>query len=404
VSGSTQTLEAINETLDYGVICAAFQSSQPGSIHLSGAVEGWFGKEDRMRTIRFLLAFLILAIPAASFGQIGIRVAIGPPMLPVYNQPICPGDGYLWTPGYWAYDDSVSDYYFVPGSWIQPPEVGFLWTPGYWGWGEGGFAFNEGYWGETVGFYGGINYGFGYWGGGYGGGRWNNGHFFYNTSVNNVNRENIHNVYNEKVENNTENRVSFNGGKGGIEARPTSEQQAAASQKHIPAVAAQTEHAQAARSNPEQRSAAISGKPAEAGNAKRADSNEQQKAAPNKETAEPSKGGVNEAAGETKTAVHPKDLAPIARPAPVNSGNAKADKKYEQQQDKLIAKQTQERSQLQAKQDTEHQQKASDAQTQKLEQKHQQQTQKQAQQHTAQQKSLQSKQPQPRSSEPAHGK
>ena len=40
-----------------------------------------------MRSIRFLLAFLILAIPAVSFGQIGIRVAIGPPALPVYDQP-----------------------------------------------------------------------------------------------------------------------------------------------------------------------------------------------------------------------------------------------------------------------------------------------------------------------------
>ena len=90
-----------------------------------------------MRTIRFLLAFLLLAIPAASFGQIGMRIAIGPPALPFYDQPVCPGDGYLWTPGYW-------------------------------GWGDGGFLFYDGYWGPEVGFYGGINYGFGYWGGGYG--------------------------------------------------------------------------------------------------------------------------------------------------------------------------------------------------------------------------------------------
>ena len=85
-------------------------------------------------------------------------------------------------PGYWAYDDSISDYYWVPGTWVQAPEVGFLWTPGYWGWGEGGYFFNEGYWGETVGFYGGISYGFGYYGEGYGGGRWDHGHFFYNRS------------------------------------------------------------------------------------------------------------------------------------------------------------------------------------------------------------------------------
>ncbi len=90
-----------------------------------------------MRTIRFLLALLVLAIPATSFGQIGIRIAIGPPMLPVYEQPICPGDGYMWTPGYWAYDDSVSDYYFVPGTWVRKaPEVGTLWSAGLLGLGR----------------------------------------------------------------------------------------------------------------------------------------------------------------------------------------------------------------------------------------------------------------------------
>jgi hypothetical protein len=356
-----------------------------------------------MRTIRFLLALLILAIPAVSFGQIGIRVAIGPPMLPVYEQPICPGDGFLWTPGYWGYDDSISDYYWVPGTWVMPPEEGFLWTPGYWGWGDGGYFFNDGYWGETVGFYGGINYGFGYWGGGYGGGRWNNGHFFYNQSVNNINVANIHNVYNERVEVSNVNRVSYNGGTGGIEARPTPEQTAAGSQRHIPAVAAQTEHAQAARANPEQRAGVNHGSPAIAATAKPGDFNAEHGAVRSKEATEPSRAGTGATATEPRPAVHPSELPPIARPAPANSGNAKADKKYEQQQDKLIAQQTQERQQLQQKQDAEHQQKAN-ANNQKLEQKHQQQTQKLVQKHTEQQQSLQARQPQARSSGSAHGR
>jgi hypothetical protein len=37
-----------------------------------------------------------------------------------------------------------------------------------------------------VGFYGGINYGFGYGGFGYEGGRWEGGYFSYNTYVNHV--------------------------------------------------------------------------------------------------------------------------------------------------------------------------------------------------------------------------
>jgi len=52
------------------------------------------------------------------------------------------------------------EYYWVPGTWVMAPETGYLWTPGYWGWGGDGFMFNEGYWGLSVGFYGGIDYGF----------------------------------------------------------------------------------------------------------------------------------------------------------------------------------------------------------------------------------------------------
>ena len=130
-----------------------------------------------------LLAVGTLCLSTASFAQVGISVAIAPPELPAYEQPMCPGDGYIWTPGYWAWDN---EYYWVPGTWVMPPEAGFLWTPGYWGWGGSGFFFNEGYWGLSVGFYGGIDYGFGYFGNGYEGGRWNNGHFFYNTAYNRV--------------------------------------------------------------------------------------------------------------------------------------------------------------------------------------------------------------------------
>ncbi len=361
-----------------------------------------------MRTIRFLLTLLILAIPATSFGQIGIRIAIGPPVLPVYEQPICPGDGFLWTPGYWAYDDSISDYYWVPGTWVQAPEVGFLWTPGYWGWGDGGYFFNEGYWGETVGFYGGINYGFGYWGGGYGGGRWNNGHFFYNRSVNNIDVVNIHNVYNERVGVNNVNRVSYNGGTGGIEARPTTEQAAAVNQRHIPAVAAQTEHAQAARANPQQRARANRGNPAIAATARLGNLNDEHGVVVAKETAEPSRAVSDGPRTETLAPVHPNDLPPIARPVLANSGNAMADQKYEKQQNTLIAQQTQERQALQQSQDAEHQhltqQKASDARTQQVEQRHQQQTQKLAQKHVVQHQSLQARQPQSRSSELRNGR
>ncbi len=146
-------------------------------------------------SIRCLLMLVaMLVISSASFAQVEISVNFAPPELPVYEQPLCPGDGYIWTPGYWAWDGS--DYYWVPGTWVMAPEPGYLWTPGYWAWGGGGYIFHQGYWGPQVGFYGGIDYGHGYFGHGYEGGRWDGGHFYYNRSVNNINVTEIHNVYN----------------------------------------------------------------------------------------------------------------------------------------------------------------------------------------------------------------
>jgi hypothetical protein len=78
-------------------------------------------------------------------------------------------------------------------------EPGLLWTPGYWGWRDGIYVWNAGYWGPHIGFYGGVNYGFGYGGIGYEGGRWENGVFAYNRTVNNFGGVTITNVYEKTV-------------------------------------------------------------------------------------------------------------------------------------------------------------------------------------------------------------
>ena len=138
--------------------------------------------------------------PAPAYAQdnVGIAVDIAPPPLPVYDQPPIPAPGYIWTPGYWAWDDDTG-YYWVPGTWVLPPEPALLWTPGYWGWNDGVYAFHEGYWGPEVGFYGGVSYGYGYTGDGYEGGYWRGGAFFYNRTVNNISNVQISNVYNKTV-------------------------------------------------------------------------------------------------------------------------------------------------------------------------------------------------------------
>ena len=209
------------------------------------------------RAVRFLaLALALLAIPAAlsspSSAQIGIGIGIsvhiGPPALPVYEQPICPGAGYLWTPGYWAWDDDAG-YYWVPGTWVVAP-VGMLWTPGYWGWNNGLYVWNAGYWGPHIGFYGGINYGFGYGGVGFVGGEWRGGAFFYNTAVMHVDTVHITNVYvNRTVIVNNDSHVAFNGGEGGVAARPTAQEETYSREPHTPPVAAQVQQEHAASQN-----------------------------------------------------------------------------------------------------------------------------------------------------------
>ena len=123
-----------------------------------------------------LFVFVVMASAGRSFGQVAISITIAPPPLPVYEQPLCPSEDYLWIPGYWPWDLVDDDYFWVPGTWVLPPEVGMLWTPPYWAWVDTGFVFYDGFWASGVGFYGGVVYGFGYFGRGYEGGRWEHGH------------------------------------------------------------------------------------------------------------------------------------------------------------------------------------------------------------------------------------
>jgi hypothetical protein len=203
------------------------------------------------KSVRSLMIAAALVIPIATVAvpqaHAGIFISVGfaPPVLPVYAQPYCPGDGYIWTPGYWAYGDA--GYYWVPGVWVLAPEPGYLWTPAWWGWDGGFYRFHPGYWGPHVGFYGGINYGFGYGGFGFFGGEWRGGHFFYNSAVarfgGGFRPQNVY-VDREVVVHNTiinNNHVSFNG-PGGIDRQPTREESQFANEHHLQPTGAQVQH------------------------------------------------------------------------------------------------------------------------------------------------------------------
>jgi len=212
-----------------------------------------------------LITLLAGAYPAASFaGFVGVGITVGfaPPPLPVYVQPPCPAAGYIWTPGYWAYSADDRDYYWVPGTWVLAPTFGWLWTPGYWSLLDAQYVWHEGYWGPHVGFYGGINYGFGYFGSGFVGGYWRHHDFYYNRAVANVSNVRITNVYNRTVINNISygSRPSFNG-RNGMEARPTHGDLLAAREPHRALTAPQRSLLMSARTLPASLSSVNHGHP-----------------------------------------------------------------------------------------------------------------------------------------------
>ncbi len=208
-----------------------------------------------------VLGMLMVLAPAAASAGISVSITVGPPALPVYVQPPCPTDGYIWTPGYWAY--GPDGYYWVPGVWVEPVHPGLLWTPGYWGFAGGFYGWHAGYWGPHVGFYGGVNYGFGYAGAGFVGGVWAGNVFRYNTAVMNVNTTVVRNVYVDRtVINNTTvvNRASFNG-PGGIRAVASVQEQAAMREQHFQPTANQLSHESVAGHDRAQLASANGGHP-----------------------------------------------------------------------------------------------------------------------------------------------
>jgi WXXGXW repeat (2 copies) len=184
-------------------------------------------------------------------GQQALEADSPPPPLPTYQQPEAPGPNYIWTPGYWGY--APVGYYWVPGAWVAAPYTGALWTPAYWGFVGNRYRFHPGFWGPHIGFYGGVNYGFGYTGSGYHGGYWNGNNFYYNRAVNRINETRITNVYNRTVVvNNTYNRVSYNGGRGGIPVRPQPAEIAAMRGPRTPPMSTQLQNQREAATNRQQ--------------------------------------------------------------------------------------------------------------------------------------------------------
>ena len=192
-----------------------------------------------------LMALMLCVVPASSFAGVFISVNFAPPLLPVYDQPPCPEDGWMWIPGYWAYGED--GYYWVPGTWVPAPYEGALWTPGYWGWGNSLYIWHPGYWGDHVGYYGGVNYGFGYMGIGFLGGMWFGHEFRYNRAYERVDERYVHNIYEDRRDEGrytvrNDRRVAFSGGPGGIDHRPAPQELMANRDRHVGETSFQQQH------------------------------------------------------------------------------------------------------------------------------------------------------------------
>lgn len=214
--------------------------------------------EHRIRNTAFAgllalaTAFCLAATPLQASAQVTIGFTIGqaPPPLPYYTQPALSEPGQVWEPGYWAW--GPAGYYWVPGTWVTPPSANLYWTPGYWDYSNGGYAWNTGYWAPQVGYYGGINYGYGYYGTGFNGGYWRNNAFYYNTAVAAVNPHVIRRVYVNRagIPVAVRTRYSFNG-PGGVIRRPTARELIVMRGHHIVATPVQVAHARFAAQNHE---------------------------------------------------------------------------------------------------------------------------------------------------------
>ncbi len=289
-------------------------------------------------TLLMTASLAVAVLPTAAVGQIEFSITIAPPPLPVYEQPPIPGPGFLWVPGYWYY--GPYGYYWVPGTWVEPPAIGLLWTPGYWGWSEGFFVWYPGYWAPQIGFYGGVNYGFGYPGHGYEGGYWRDNRFYYNREVNNITNVQIQNVYSKTVITNvTVNRISYVGGPGGLRAQPTVDEQRVMHERHTPPTAVQLQHRDIAAARPELVASQNHGKP---------------------EIAATSKPGnfdshvISASRPGGPVPIHARDLPkPQAVPPPSQPGG-NVEREYQRQQSDLQARHQQEREALAQMQERDH--------------------------------------------------
>lgn len=100
----------------------------------------------RRLIIPLLCAAGLVFTTAPGIAQVGVVVGVAPPAPVVEPVPAAPAPGYVWQPGYWAWNGA--QYVWVPGQYVAAPYVGAVWMPGWWVGRGDGWVWVEGHWGR----------------------------------------------------------------------------------------------------------------------------------------------------------------------------------------------------------------------------------------------------------------
>lgn len=108
------------------------------------------GMRTRTTNIRGIILLAALAGFSMACGPHYAEVAYvtttnGQPPSP-YDEEVgaAPGASYVWSPGYWWWDNTT--YIWIRGSWILPPGPGYIWVRPGWVWSGGRYVFISGRW------------------------------------------------------------------------------------------------------------------------------------------------------------------------------------------------------------------------------------------------------------------
>jgi YXWGXW repeat-containing protein len=98
--------------------------------------------------MRALITALVVAgtlLTSACVGASGrVYIRSGPPPVRAEVVARSPGPGYVWVPGYYAYERG--GYAWVPGRYERPPRGRARWVPSHWERDRRGWYFVEGRW------------------------------------------------------------------------------------------------------------------------------------------------------------------------------------------------------------------------------------------------------------------